>query len=177
MKAYTSVRIKIHFQRGKEFARLLHLARPFNELAHPDDALVIRFGNLASILVLPVCGNALLGNSVHLLRTDLHLEWLAFVNHGGVQRLIQVRPRHRDIVLEPAGHGAPNLMHKAERAVTVSDCVSNHAHSEQIVDLVQSALLALRLVVNGIEPLDAGFHVGRHAALYQFLANRVLRFM
>ena len=33
--------IQIHAQGGKKFARLLHLLHPFDQVAHPDDALIV----------------------------------------------------------------------------------------------------------------------------------------
>ena len=71
----------------------------------------------APFLVLPVRGDALLGDQVHLPRADLHLERLPLLrHHRRVQRLVEVRLRHRDVVLDPAGDRTPDLMDDAEAA-------------------------------------------------------------
>ena len=94
--------IQVDAQRGEKFAGLLHFLHPLDQMAHPDDALVVgRDWTSVAALVFPVSGDALLGDAVHFLRADLNFEWLAGMNHAGVQRLVEVRPRHGDVVLEP----------------------------------------------------------------------------
>ena len=67
-------------------------------------------------------------------------------------------------------------MDHAERGITVANRVGNDAHGQQIVNLVEGAVLAQALLVNGIEPLDAAFHFGGNPVFLQSLANRVLHF-
>ena len=87
MKVYTSSGYRFHAQRRQELAGLLHFLHPLDQLAHPHDTLVVGARTMPRlpVFVLPVRGNALLGDTVHLLRSDLHLERLAGVNHAGVQ--------------------------------------------------------------------------------------------
>src|SRR4029077_1932549 len=49
--------IKIHPERGEKLVRLLHLLNPLDELAHPDNTLVVGLGDGAAILVFPVGGD------------------------------------------------------------------------------------------------------------------------
>ena len=170
--------IEIDAQRRKKLARLLHLLHPLDQVAHPDDALIVGRGCRfrAAILVFPVRGHALFGDAMHLLRANLHLEGLPGMNHGGVQRLVEVRPRHGDVILESPGNGTPYLMDHAERRITILHRVGNHAHGEQVVDLIERPLLLLNLLVQRIEALDAGLHFGGNAVLDQLAANRVLHF-
>ena len=106
--------IEVHAQRGEKFARLLHFLHPLDQLPHPHDALVICLRKpCASIFVFPVRRDALLGNAMHFLRADLHFEGLACVDNRGVQRLVQVGPRHRDVILETAGNRRPDLVDHA----------------------------------------------------------------
>ena len=42
------------------------------------------------VFVLPVSGDALFGDAVHLLRADLHFERLSGMVHAGVQGLVEV---------------------------------------------------------------------------------------
>src|ERR1041385_6588282 len=101
------VRSQIHFQSGEEFARLLQFLRPFDQLPHPDDALIVVAGRLI-VLVFPMSGHAFFSDAMHFLGADLHFKRLATVNHRGVQGLIQIGPRHRDVILEAAGHRTPD---------------------------------------------------------------------
>src|SRR5882762_1808164 len=97
---------EIYLERGEKFAGLLQFLRPLDELAHPDDSLIVvardRAADGLSVLVLPMSGDAFLSDAVHFLRANLVFKPLATENHRGVQRLIEVRPRHGDVVLEAA---------------------------------------------------------------------------
>src|SRR5712692_9329357 len=135
-------RSEIHFERGEKFSGLLELLGPFDELAHPGDALIVIFRRGLSRFVFPVRGNALLRDAVHFLRADLHLERLAAVEHGGMQRLIKIWSRNGDVVLEAARDGAPDVMDYAKRGVTVALGVRDDAHGEEIVDLAETDFLA-----------------------------------
>ena len=168
--------VQVHLQRGHEFRRLLHFLDPFDQLAHPQNALIVRVGNVLAVLVPPVRGDALFGDAMHFLRADLHFKRLSGVDHRRVQRLVEVRPGHGDVILEPAGHGPPHLMDHAERRVAVADGVRNHAHGQQVVNLIDRAVLAQTLLVNGIEALHAAVDFGGNSVFVEALANRVLQF-
>ena len=138
--------IEVHAKRGEKLARLLHLLHPLDQVAHPDDALIVGRGcRFATALVFPVRGDTLLGDAVHFLGADLHLERLPGMDHGRVQRLIEIRPRHGDVVLEAPRHGPPNLVDHAERRVAVLDRIGDHANGQQVVNLVEHPLLLLDL--------------------------------
>src|SRR5262249_1756268 len=97
--------------------------------AHPHDALVIIAAFRLAVFVFPVRGDAFLGNAMHILSTNLNFERLAAMNHGRMQRLIEIRPRHSDVVLEAAGNGAPNMMDDAKRGIATALRVGNDANS------------------------------------------------
>ena len=99
------------------------------------------------------------------------------MNHGGVQRLIEVRPRHRDVVLEAAGNRRPDLVDHAKRGVAIFHRVGDHAHGEQIKHLVERALLLLNFQVQRIEALDARLHFGGNAVFDHLAADGVLHFV
>ena len=72
-------------------------------------------------LVPPVRGDAVLGDAVHLAGADLDLDALAVrADHRRVQRLVHVRLRQRDVVLEAPGHRLPVRVHDAERLVALA---------------------------------------------------------
>ena len=165
---------EIHLERGKKFAGLLQFLRPLDQLAHPGDALVIVRGNRPAVLIFPVCRDAFFGDAVHILRADLDFERLAAVNHSGVQRLVQIRPRHGDVVLEAAGHGAPDVVNDAKRGIAIALRIRDDANGEKIVNLIQAALLANNLAVQGTKAFNAGLQLGGNAVLDQLGANGVL---
>ena len=117
---------------------------------------------LPALLVFPVGGDALLGDAVHLLGADLDLEGdAAGADHGGVQGLVQVRPRDGDEVLDAAGDGVPLVVDDAERGVAVAHRVGDDAHAEQVVDFVDGDLLPVQLLIDRPGALDAALDAGR----------------
>jgi hypothetical protein len=143
-------------------------------LPHPDDSLIVLVGKLPAVLISPVRGHALFGDAMHLLRANLHLERLPGVDHGGVQGLIEVGPGHGDVILKSAGHRTPHLVHDSQSGVATAHRIGDDAHGQQVVDLVESALLPLSLEVHGVEALDAAFDFGRDAIFGQSLADGLL---
>src|SRR6266511_2161414 len=109
------VREEVHLHRLEELARVGELLLELDELAQPAERLrILLRERLAALpvapllLVGPVRGDALLGDPVHLAGPDLHLDALALrADHGRVERLVPVRLRDRDVVLEPPGHRLP----------------------------------------------------------------------
>ena len=161
------VRVEVDLERGEEFRGLAHLARPIDQLPHPDDALIVLVGNLRAVLILisPMRGHALFGDAMHLLRANLHLEWLPGMDDGGVQGLVEVWPGHGDVILESAGHRPPHLMHDSQSGIAATHRIGDDAHGQQVIYLIESAFLPLGLQVNGVEPLDAAFDFGRDAVV------------
>ena len=155
------------------------LLLPLDEVAQPGHALlVLAVGAAGILLVAPVRGDAVLGDLVHLVGADLHLERPRARPHdAGVQRLVHRLLRVRDVVVERAGDGPPCLMHHAQRVVAVARIVNEHAQRDEVVDLVERLTLggvALHLLVRRVEVLDAPRHVRLDARLVQRLAQLAL---
>ena len=72
-----------------------------------------------------------------------------------VQRLVAVRARHRDEVLEAARNRRPHLMDDAQHAVAVLDAGRDDAERDEVVDLIERDALPLQLLVDRPEALDA----------------------
>src|SRR6266581_1233745 len=154
---------EIDFQRREKFSWFLKLLRPFDELAHPGDALVVILGRRLCGFVSPVCGNAFLRDAMHILRADLHLEGLAAVKHGGMQRLIKIGPGDGDVVLEAAGNGTPDVVNDAKSRVAVALGIRNNAHGEKVVNLAETDFLADGFAVHGVQTFYARFELGGNA--------------
>ena len=171
----------------EELGRVFGLALPVDELTEPGHlgrlvallGLVLVEGDAAGqdravrdhvFLVLPVRGDAVLGPLVHAPGADLQLDRLAAgADDRGVQALVHVELRHRDVVLEPAGDRVPARVDGAEGRVAVADAVDQDPDADQVVDVVEldvagDHLLVDRVVVLGAaadRALDPGLvHVG-----------------
>src|ERR1041384_211513 len=134
--------IEVDLQVLQELLWVSHFLLHFQQLTHPlKVALVAMIAN-ASFLVLPVRGDAFLRAAVHLFGADLHLEWEAVLaDDGGMQRLVAVRPRHGDEILDAPRNRRPRLMDDAERRVAVLDRVRDDAQrnrSEENTSELQS---------------------------------------
>ena len=91
----------------EEFLRVARLRLDLEQALQPARRLALRLGEveLAAGLVQPVRGDARLGDAVHVVRADLRLERRAErAEQRRVQRLVAVRLRDRDVVLELAGN-------------------------------------------------------------------------
>src|SRR5579885_720316 len=103
-------RREVDLERAQEFSGFLQFLGPFDELSHPRDTAVVVIRPRLARFVLPVSSDALLRDTVHLLRANLHFERLAAVENRGVQRLIQIRARHRYVVLETPRNRMPDVV-------------------------------------------------------------------
>ena len=99
------------------------------------------------------------------------------MQHRGMQRLVQIGPRHRDVILESPRHRPPHLVDHTQRLITVVRRVGNHADRQQVINLIERALLPLNLLVNGVKPLHASFDLRGNPVLHQLFANGRLHFV
>ena len=165
--------IEIDLQVREELLRIAHFLLPLEQLPQPLEVLLVAPGADAAFLVLPVRGDAFLGEPVHLLGADLHFEReAAIADHRGVQRLVAVGPRHRDEVLDAARHRRPRLVDDAERGVAVLHRRRDDAQRDEVVDLLEIDLLRLELQPDAVEALDAAVDADhRHLRLVQLAAD------
>ena len=130
--------VQVDLEGRHELVGVGHLALPLHELANPGEAGFVLGGDVVAGLVLPVGGDAFLGDAVHLLGADLDLELVAAGrDEGGVQALVEVGARHGDEVLDAAGDGTPDGVEQAEDRVAVLHGLADDADGEQVVDLVE----------------------------------------
>jgi hypothetical protein len=93
-----------HLELGmlEELLRPRGMLEDIEQLAQPAILLAVDLGG--ALLVAPMRGNAHLGDLVHAVGADLHLDAHAlWADDTGVERLVAVRLRCRDVVLEAAG--------------------------------------------------------------------------
>ncbi len=137
------------------------VALPLHQLAEPGELRVVLAVGLGAFLVPPVGGDADLAHLVHLVGPDLDLERLAVErDHRGVERLVEVVLRDRDVVVELAGDRAPDRVDDAEGRVAVADLVDEQADGVDVVDLAELRALALHLLPDAVDVLRPALDVG-----------------
>ena len=106
--------IELDLQVLQELLRIADLLLELEQLAKPDEVLLVAIGADAAFLVLPVRGDPFLRDPMHLGGADLDLEGKpAIADHRRVQRLVAVGPRHRDEVLDASRDRRPRLVDDA----------------------------------------------------------------
>ena len=162
-----------------ELLRVAHVLLEFEQLPHPLEVALVRLVARSAFLVFPVGRHALLGRPVHFKGANLHLERHPFVaDHRRVQRLVAVWPRHRDEVLDPAGHGRPRLVDDAQGGIAVLHAGGDDAEGDEVVDLVELDALLLELLRDAPQALDAAVdHNDGHRRFTELGFNRALQLL
>ena len=144
----------IDLERVDEFLRVGVLL-VFEKAAYP---FVVGLACVAgdALLRLPVRGNAVFGDLVHLLGADLHLEGdTVRADDRGVERLVHVGLGRADIVLEAAEDRAVQVVNDAEHVVAVRHGVDDDAEREEVEHLVHRLILRVHLAVDAVGVLHA----------------------
>src|SRR6266508_192546 len=161
------VREEVHLHGLEELAGVDDVLLELDELAQPSDRLrVLLRERLATLpvapllLVRPVRGDAFLGDPVHLQGPDLHLDPLALrADDRRVERLVPVRLRDRDVVLEPPGHRLPQRVDDPERLVALRDARDDDPEPDHVLDLVELHVELAHLPPDRVDVLHAPRHV------------------
>jgi hypothetical protein len=169
------VLVEVDLERLEVVARLGDLLLPLEQLLDPGQLV----GPLAvgpgprRVLVLPVGGDPELGGLVHRAGADLDLERAALrPDHRGVQRLVEVHLRHRDVVLEPPGDRTPGRVQLAEDRVAVTDRGHDDADRDEVVDLVELLAAQDHLLVDRVVVLRAAGDLAADLQLAQLVVDR-----
>ena len=158
------VRKEVQLDGIHEFLVVGQLFLPFHKLAEPGHDLEIGHGGgpVCAFLVVPVGGDPLLGDPVHLLRPDLELHQNPLrSNDRGVEGLVHVGLRHGDEVLDPARHGLVDPVQETQDPIAVELGVRDHPDPHEIVDLVEGDLLERHLPVDAVDMLVAALDAAR----------------
>src|SRR3954467_14750950 len=93
--------------------------------------------------------DSVFGGAVHLPRADLYLEQLPVWSEDcGVKRLVSVRLRLRDVVLDSLLERSELIVDDAERVVAIRDSIDGDAHREQVIDLLVRLVPLLHFLVD-----------------------------
>ena len=166
--------IEVDFQRGKKFVGIADVALPLDHLPQPGEALFVLGGD-GAVFVFPVSRDSLLRHLVHFFGANLDFKRRAvFCDHRSVQRLVEIRAGHGDEILDAPRHRPPQVVNDAEHRVAIRERARDHAHGEQIVNLIHGDVLALQLLVDAVEALDATLDARLNAGLFQLVADNLL---
>ena len=110
---------------------------------------------------------------VHRTRPDLHLERPSVVTaHHRVQRLVAVRLRPGDVIVELAVDGAKAVVHPRQRRVAGFDVVDDDSQRAHIEHMCEIQALALHLLPDAVQMLRPALDVGTQADLEQALREQ-----
>ena len=158
--------IEVDLQSGEKLARVAHVALPFHQMAQPGEPCGFLLGHGLPVLILPVGCDALLGQKVHLLGANLHLEGLTVrPDHRSVQGLVHIGPGNGDEILDAARDRSPGIVDDSQGGIAVFHLVGDDADRQQVIHLIEGNPLALQLLVEAVDTLDAPFDPHRNLAL------------
>ena len=155
---------EVHLEGMHELLGVSFLPLALKNFVEPGELGQVLAVDAPVLLVEPVCGDAVLGLPVHFLGADLDFDALAVRPYnGGVQALVAVGLGHGNIVLEPAMHRLPLLVHKAQGCVAVLELLDYDAEGHDVVHFVQGQGLGLHLLVDAVLVLDAPVDLALYA--------------
>ncbi len=105
--------------------------------------------------------HAHLGMLVHIPGPDLHFQAESVrSDNRGVQALVIVTLRLRDVIIELAGYRRPQLVHQTQHAVAGGDIIDQHADGTDIVKPFEIQILALHLFPDAGDVLRPSGDIG-----------------
>ena len=111
------------------------------------------------LLIFPVRRNTVFRNTVHLIGSYLYLKGYAVLAYKSrMKRLIHIRLRHGNIVLETTRYRLIHLMYNTECRIAVLNRIHHNAYGKQIIDLVYGLVLVNHFLINTEEMLNSAVH-------------------
>ncbi|MNZ90934.1 hypothetical protein D3C78_1099050 [compost metagenome] len=165
------IREEIHLERFHKFgsvARFVLKLQYFTEPGHFIFKIAARHNG--AFLVGPMGSNSIFRCSMHLPGPNLYLSWLSVrANHCRMQRLVHIRLRHRNIVLEPARHRLPQRMNNTQRRIAILNVINNDPDSKQIVNLTELLIPLRHFFVNAVQMLRPSGYISLNAHFFKLL--------
>ena len=125
--------------RFQKLARIRGFPLPLQQLAQPGHpflkATVIAVG-VGAFLIAPVGGHPVLGDAVHLVGFNLHLQRMAAVaDHRSMERLVHILLGRGDIVVKLPRHRVPEPVGHAQCRVAVGHVVNDDAQRVEVINV------------------------------------------
>ena len=147
-------------QRGHQFAGIIGVfPGKLGKITEPRqfllDFLLAGMGIvIAALFIAPVGRDTAFGDLIHLFGADLYFKDLfVLTDDGGMQRLVHIRLRNGNIVLQPARDRCIFGLDVAQDFVAVLLGLGNNADRQQVQNLIEALVLHFHFVIDGIEML------------------------
>ncbi|MNJ47053.1 hypothetical protein D3C77_421980 [compost metagenome] len=88
-----------------------------------------------------------------------------------MQRLIHIRLRHSNVILETAWHRLPKRMDDPEGRITIFNIVHDNANRQQIINFIELLILCRHFLIYAVNMLWTAGQFSLHAHLIQLLLN------
>ena len=164
----------------EHFARVSHLFLPRNQLTQPGDTILVTRATAAGgpLFIFPVRRHAQLGVFVHLFGTDLNFHrFAARAEHHGMNRLIAIRLRVRDVVIELIRQMAEVSMYYPQRGVAVLETLRHDTHGAHVKQLVKGEMFLLHFAPDAVDVLRTPVNLSAHILLFHRLAQPADEFL
>ena len=152
---------------------IVHIGFPGQELSQIRNFFVILLCDkrrTTGLLVTPVRGHPKFSQTMHFLCSDLHFERLSiFRNDNRMQRLIAVRLRSGNIVIELFQDRCPETVDDIQYSKTGLDIGNDDPESPQIIHLGKIERLATHLVVDAVNMFRSTGHLRLDACRIELL--------
>ena len=159
----------------EELLRIAGVALHLQQVLQPIIGQRLRRAALAGGLVEPVGGDTGLGDPLHVVGADLHLDRGAVgTEQDRVQGLVAIGLGNGDVVLELARYRFVQVVHLSEHAIAGIDTVDGDAEGKHVDEIMKGARLFLHLAVDAVQMFLATGHLTRDVFLRQPAANRRL---
>ncbi len=130
-----------------------------------------------ALFVFPVRGDTQLGVFVHLFGTDLNFNrFTAGAQHHGMNRLVAVRFRVGDIVIELIRQMAEVRVHDPQCGVAVLQTLRHNTHGTHVEQLVKGEVFLLHFAPDAVDMLWPTVHFGTDVLFLHRLAQPADKF-
>ena len=166
---------EVALYRSDDILDILGIALTLEHLANPREALIeVAARGAAAELILPVRGDTVFSRLMHFPGSYLNLEWYSlFADNGGMQGLIHIRLRGRDIIFEAVRDWAEHIVDNAEAVIAIDNRLDYYSDGVDIINLIKGLASDIHFAVDSVDALDSALDLAagdeRIDALLYFL--------
>src|SRR5262245_24753480 len=127
---------------------------PFDKLMEPAEGLAVSFSNTSLFFILPMRGDTVLCDTMHVFRPDLKFDVLALrPYYCRVERLIEVGFWNRNVVLEAPRDRSPQGVDHPDQGIAIHLRIRHDPQGGQIVDFLKCDRLLVHLLIDPVQML------------------------
>ena len=113
--------------------------------------------------------------AMHIVRAYLYLDGLALrADNGRVQGLVVIVLRVCNVVVKLAGQLRPEVVPGTKRGIAILDVVDQYTNRTNVIQRVETTVLALHLSPNAVNMLGPAGYLGFDALFVEFSLQRRL---